>query len=197
VVAEFLANHPGGSDDEAVRATGLGLSKIRRTRAWKEHQEALLARYLEGNPTAGTCDVALALGFSPPKVVGMRAWQEHRARREAARPPRRVAERPLTAAALACRPDPSSADPADRVGDRDTLFRVIVEGADPDTRARLNRLPAARQEALVAHVVGVMDGAAGGRGAGETRQLLVTVAQSWLDDQEQEGRRRGRAGRGP
>jgi len=57
VVAQFLAGPPRPPPDEGVLATGLNLSKLRRTRAWKEHQEALLARHTPGNPTAGPCAV--------------------------------------------------------------------------------------------------------------------------------------------
>jgi hypothetical protein len=192
--------HPDASEGEAVRVTGLRLNQVRRTRAWKEHEEALVARYLKGNPTASASDVGRAFGFSQSKVVGMRAWREHQARRQATRPPRRAREQPLTAAVLACRSDPSSVDPADAAGDRDTLFRVLLEDADVDTRARLNRLSAARRKALLEHVVGVTHGEAGTRDADALRQLLVTVAQQWLEEHEQEGWRRGRGGperRGP
>ncbi len=196
VVAQFLAGRPGASLDEAVSATGLGPGQVRRTGAWKEHEEAQLARYLGANPTAGAADAQRALGFSRPKVVGMRAWAEHQARRQAARPPRRPRERPLTEAALACRPDASSADPADGAGGRDQVFRAIVEVADADTRARLHALPAARHGELVEHVLGQTDGAEVLGDAAATRQILVTLAQAWLEDQEQQERRERRAERG-
>ena len=76
------------------------------------------------------------------------------------------------------------------------LFRVILEGADADAQARLHGLPTARQAALIEHVLGQMDGATEARDGAATRQVLVSIAQSWLEEDEQQWRRRGPRGAG-
>jgi hypothetical protein len=193
-----VAEHPNADVQAVMRDTGLTERKVQRTRAWKEHDEGRLERYLGDHPRAGTADVARAFGFSPAKAVRMRAWQAHQARRQAERARRPVRERPLAPATLACRADDGAADPAARISTREQLFRVLVERAEPEARARLHRLTSAQRESLLDHLLRSTDGAAPAGAGGEERlAIALAVVDSWLDEHEheQEQRHAGRRGR--
>jgi hypothetical protein len=196
LVGRCLTDNPAASLKEVMSETGLTEGKIRRTSAWKDHEEGLLNDYLKDCPQATTADVAAALGFSAAKTAGMRAWKDHRARREAARPRHQVKERPLARATLECRPDKGTVDPTETAERRELIFRAVLEDADRDTKARLNGLTDGEREALGEHVLMQMDdGAWEGRGQAETRAIVAEVVRSWLEDHEQERRRQGRRGR--
>src|SRR5262249_44329444 len=144
--------------EDVMRITQLSQRKIQRTRAWKDYEQSRLDDYLRANPEADTGDVQKVFHISRAKTVGLRAWKDHQARRRAARPRPRVQERPLTAAMVACHATGASPDPAQRMADREQIFRGIMETAEPETRARLNGLTAADQEELVDHLLASMDG---------------------------------------
>jgi hypothetical protein len=196
LVTRYLAGEPNALIGEVARATGLTKLKIQRTQAWKKHEERRLDTFLRAQPQAGTGDVKQVLGLSPGKTAGMRAWKEHRARKEAAKPPRPVKERPLSDNILCCRPDEAVADPAAKAEDRDQILQVIREEADPDTRGRINRLRPAEQEALLDHIVGTTAGGEGLDTNDSARKLalLLEITKSWLDDHEQECRHARRSG---
>jgi hypothetical protein len=148
-VSRCLAADPSASVEGVVDRTGLTKQRVWRTRAWQDHEEAALAVYLSNHPDATTAEAAAALHCSPAKIVGRRAWKAHHAKKEAAKPPRRVKERPLSRATLECRTDAGAADPTAAPEARDEIFRALLEGADPSTRARLNGLSGVDREALL------------------------------------------------
>jgi hypothetical protein len=198
VVAQCLADNPGAWIQDVMQITKLTERKIQRTQAWKDHEEERLDDYLKNHPKADTGDVEKAFHFSPAKTVGMRAWKDHQARKQAAKPQRRVKERPLTDTMVACRADPSSADPARTISDRDHIFRVVLENADPETRACLNRLSSADRAALMDYLVTSMDGETSENQDGAaTLSILSEVAQSWLVEHEQQARHAEHRGRRP
>jgi hypothetical protein len=192
----FLADHRDASMLQAMNATGLSEQAIRKTQAWKDHEGEMLDQFLKEHPEAHTDDVTRALGFSKAKISGMRSWQEHQARRAAAKPPPRIKERPLTRQVLHCRSDARPAPPDARAEQRDEVLRTIREMADPDTRARLQRLTGAEQEALVDDLSRQMDDGASERpDEQKSRAILLEVARSWLDDHEQQRRHQARRDR--
>ena len=175
-----------------MNVTGLSEWKVLRTQTWKDHAERQLDAYLRPRPDADTGDVQNALGLSRSKVVTMRAWKDHLARKNAARSRRRVEsrERPLTQAVVDCRADESAVDPVATARRREQIFRAVLERSDAHTRAGLNGLRSADRDALVDHLLrSVDDERAEGREAEATVAILVAVAQSWLEEREQEGRR--------
>ena len=135
-VRRCLVGNPTASMDQVKRATELTEWKIRKTAAWKGHEERLFDDYLTPRPEATAGEVAAAFGCSTSKVVGTHTWREHQSRRRAAGPERQAKEQPLTRATLACRPDDTANDPAKLAEARDQLFRQVLETADPDTQAR-------------------------------------------------------------
>jgi hypothetical protein len=193
-VARCLADNAGAWLEDVMRITQLSQRKIQRTRAWKDYEESRLDDYFRANPEADTGDVQKVFHISRAKTVGLRAWRDHQARRQAARPRPRVQERPLTAAIEACHVAGASPDPAERMADREQIFRGIMEAAGPETRARLNGLTAAGQEELVDHLLASMDGAPQ-NGDKAALAVLLEVASSWLTEREQEGRWAKRRGR--
>jgi hypothetical protein len=192
-VRGFLADNGRASIEQARNATGLSRQAIRRTQAWKDHDEELLDTFLKKHPDAHISDVTSALGYCKGKICGMRSWREHEARREAAKPPPRVKERPLTQQVLGCRSDAGSAAPDARAEQRDEILRTIRQTADPDTRARLRRLTGADQEVLVGHLLSHMDDAATERpDVQRSRAIMLAVAATWLEEREQERRHQQR-----
>jgi hypothetical protein len=192
-VRRFLAENRAASMEQVRSATGLGEQQVRRTPAWKDHEGPILNNYLKDHPEAHTGDVAQALGFSPAKTRGMRSWKDHQARRATAKPPPRIKERSLTQPMLTCRADGNSAAPGARAEQCDEVLRTIWELADPDTKARLKQLTSAHQAALVEHVVRQMDdGASECRDEQRSRTILLSVAESWLEEHEQERRHQDR-----
>jgi hypothetical protein len=184
---------------DVAGGTGLTEHKIRRTHAWKEHEESRLDAFLRDHPRAGIGDVQEALGFSAGKIAGMQAWSEHQARKEAAKPPRPVKQVSLSKTMLDCCPNAAAADPGARVADRDELLHTIMEDADPETRALIKRLTQAEREALVDYLLASVDlgDALDTAQSAATRALLVEITRQWLDEHEQEARhsRRGASGR--
>jgi HEAT repeat protein len=193
LVRQYLDAHPSPKLTEATERTALTKQKIRRTQAWKDYEETALDQYLQTHPDAGTGEVGEALECSPSKVVHMRAWKEHMRRKEDAR---QIKERPLTDRTARCRPDEHALDPCEQVDDGDELFHAIVQTADPDTRGRLNRLSLTDQNLLIDHIRSTIgDDALNGEGRKHNLEIAVEVAQSWLEDHEQERRRGNRKGR--
>jgi hypothetical protein len=104
-------------------------------------------------------------------------------------------ERPLSATTTTCRPDNKAPDPTAVVDQRDHIFQCILENVDPETRAALNRLPLAARNELVTRVVSHMDGSPIAEDGTERQRvigIMVEVARSWLEEREQEQRRRSR-----
>jgi hypothetical protein len=181
-----------------MQITGLTEQRIRRTNAWKDHEDQALVAYLSKHPDAETPDIEQEFGFSPPKTVGMKAWRDHKKRKDDAKPPPKIKERPLSDAALTTRPDERAVDPSKPVETRDTLFRAILENADGDTRGQLNRLSTAQRDALLDNVVKTCDiNETGGETYARKLEILLEVTRSWLEDQEQERRRSGQRGQSP
>jgi hypothetical protein len=196
LVRQYLKTHPHPQIDEAKRSTSLSENKIRRTQAWKNYENETLDDHLQRHPDANTSDLQREFGFSAAKTVGMDAWKAHRERIEAAKPPRKVRERPLTDDMAICRPDERTVEPHVRVDHRDQLFRTILENADSDTRGQMHRLPLAEREMLLDHVVrSVEDTAFDGSDKERTLAIVLEVARSWLEVREQEKRECGRKGR--
>jgi hypothetical protein len=198
-VTAYLAINRDPPITDVAGATRLTEHKIRRTQAWKAHEESRLDAFLRDHPLAGIGDVQKALGFSAGKTSGMQAWSEHQARKEAAKPPRRVKQVSLSKKMLDCCPNAAAADPGARVANRDELLHTIMEDADPETRALLERLTQVDREALMDHLLASVDPGNGLDTAQSvaTRALLVEIASQWLDEHEQEARRsrRGASGR--
>jgi hypothetical protein len=196
LVRQYLAAHPKPQLDEAKQVTALSEQRIRRTQAWKDHEENLLDEYLRSHSDAETPDVERAFGFSPAKTVGMVAWIAHRERRGASKPPRKIKERPLTVATAKCRPDKNTVDPRKPVEVRDELFRAILESAEPDTRGRMNRLSQVEKEALLDHILRTSE-LDEFIALGRERALAIAleITQSWLEDREQERRENSRKDR--
>jgi hypothetical protein len=188
-VGRCLADSPAASMAEVTSRTGLREQVVRRTPTWKGHEEALLDEYLRGRPEATAADAAAAIQCSPPKVVGMKPWKDLQARRQAAEPPTRVKDRPLTRRILEVRPDAGSADLAARFEDRDEIFVELRKGADPDTRKRLQGLDDSERRALVDHLSREVLENWQGRDPEATFAVLLLAAQAWLEDQVEEGRR--------
>jgi hypothetical protein len=191
-VSRCLAADPSASLEGVMERTGLTKQQIRRTRAWKEREEAALEEYLSDHPGATAGEAAAALHCSSAKIVGMRAWPAHQAQKEAAKPPRRVKEQPLTRRTLERRPDDGAADPAARMTAREEIFRVLIEEADPETKARLNGLTIPDREALLNYLVTLDDQDLQGRDAEARAAILVQAAQSWLESREQDVRHQTR-----
>ena len=198
-VTAYLATQRDPPITDVAGATRLTEHKIRRTQAWKAHEDSRLDAFLCDHPRAGIADVQKALGFSAGKTAGMQAWSDHQARKEAAKPPRRVKQVSLSKKMLDCCPNAAAADPGARVADRDELLHTILEDADPETRALIKRLTQAEREALVDHLLANVDLGDGLDTAQSAaiRALLLEIARQWLDDDEQEARRssRGASGR--
>jgi hypothetical protein len=196
LVRQYLATHPNPQMDEAMQITSLTEQKIRRTQAWKDHEESLLDDYLRSHPDAETPDVEREFGFSPSKTVGMAAWRAHMERNEASKPPRKIKERPLTDATAKCRPDEHAVDPRKPAEVRDELFRAILEKAVPDTRGHMNKLSQAERDGLLDHLLRTVGFDASD---GLDRERILTTAlevtESWLDNHEQEIRERNRKDR--
>jgi hypothetical protein len=188
-VAQYVAQNPDARMPEVKSVTALSESKIRRTQAWKDHEENQLDAYLQSHPDAGTPEVQQAFGFSCAKTVSMAAWKRRQERRAAANSPREPKTRPLNRATLACRAAEGSQDPAERLSQREEIVRTILEYAAPDLRARLNGLTDTDREALADHVVASLDGTTfAGRDSASNVQIVLEVVASWLDGHEQEKR---------
>jgi hypothetical protein len=194
-VRHYLDRHTDPQIDEAQQITGLTELRIRRTQAWKDCEEKALDAYLRKQPDAETPDVEREFGFSAAKTVGMNAWKDHRERKNAAKPPRKIKERPLGAAAD-FRPDEGAADPSKQVDARDQLLHRILQAVDRDTRGQLNRLSVAEQNRLIDHLLAQCPPTEGGdEGSMDRLTIVVEVARSWLEEREQEGRHSGRKSR--
>jgi hypothetical protein len=190
LVRQYLATHHNCRMEEVIEAAAISESRIRRTQAWKDHEEELLDAYLSGHANATTSDVEREFSFSPAKTVGMRAWKSHRERNEAAKPPRKIKERPLTDAVVKARPDTRAADPFEPIDPREGLFRTILEAEDHDTRGRLNGLSTAERNRLLDYILGQCESAEmGAQGSERNLAIVREVTRSWLDDHEQERRR--------
>jgi hypothetical protein len=188
-VRQYLGTHPNPRIAEAQQITDLTEQKIRRTEAWKDHEEESLNAYLVDHAAATASDVEREFGFSPPKTVGMKAWTAHMERTRASKLPRKVRERPLKDATVRARQDERALDPSERVGQRDSIFRELVESADPDTRAALNRLSSPEQDALVEHILSNIESDFQEWQERENaRALILEIVRSWLEDHEQEVR---------
>jgi hypothetical protein len=190
-VTAYLAIKRDPPITDVAGATGLTEHKIRRTQAWKTHEESRLDTFLRDHPRAGIGDVQKALAFSAGKIAGMQAWSEHQARKEAGKPPRRVKQVGLSKKMLDCCPNAAAADPGARVAARDELLHTIMEDADPETRALIKRLTQAEREALVDYLLASVDpgDALNTAQSTATRTLLVEITRQWLDEHEQEARR--------
>jgi hypothetical protein len=196
LVRQYLAVHPNPQFDEAKQITGLTEQRIRRTQAWKDHEENLLDEYLRSHPDAETPDVEREFGFSPSKTVGMAAWSAHMERKEASKPPRKIKERPLRDATAKCRPDENAVDPHKPVEVRDELFRAILEKAVPDTRGHLNRLSQVERDGLLDHLLSTVEfDAFDGLDRDRILTTALEVTESWLENHEQEIRERNRKDR--
>jgi hypothetical protein len=191
-VSRCLAADPSASVEGVMERTGLTKQRVRRTPAWQDHEEAALAVYLSDHPDATTAEAAAALHCSRSKIVDMRAWESHHAQQQAAKPPPRVKERPLSRGILECRADDGAADPTAAPEAWDEISRRLLEGADPDTRGRLNRLNSIGWEALLHHLVKLGCADLPGYRAEEQRSILEEAALSWLDSWEQELRHQTR-----
>jgi hypothetical protein len=191
-VSRCLAADPSASVEGVMEGTGLTKQRVWRTPAWQDHEEAALAVYLSNHPHATAAEAAAALHCSGSKIVDMRAWESHHAQKEAAKPPRRVKERPLSRGILERRADAGAADPTAAPEARDEISRRLLEGADPDTRGRLNRLNSIGWEALLHHLVKLGCADLPGYRAEEQRSILVEAALSWLESREQEVRHQTR-----
>jgi hypothetical protein len=195
-VRQYLDTHQEPRIDEAVQVTGLKEQLIRRTQAWKAHEEKALQDYLLKHPEAKTPDVRNRFGFSPSKTVTMQAWKAHMERKNAAKPVRRIKERPLPDATLKARPDDRLADQCERVDSRDSILRAVLEAADHDMRGQLNRLSNADQGSLLDYLLAHCDILEGGaQGVEQKLVILIEVTRSWLEEREQERRRMSRSGR--
>jgi hypothetical protein len=72
----------------------------------------------------------------------------------------------------------------------------VLEAADPDTRAQLNRLRDAARRELHEHLMGAIGlGEAESLSAAKGKDILVEAAKSWLEEREQEARRQASEGR--
>jgi hypothetical protein len=197
-VRQYLDTSPNPGMAEARRITALTERKIRRTQAWKDYEEEALNAYLLKHPAASGKDVECAFGFSPAKTAGMKAWTAHMERTRASKPPRKVKERPLKDATVRARPDVRAVDPSKPVDQRDSIFQAVVEFADSDTRAALNRLSSPERDALVEHILNNSESdSQEWQGRENARALILEIAKSWLEDHEQEvreGNRKRRQG---
>jgi hypothetical protein len=193
-IAEYIATHADATLEELMASLGLTPGKIRRTQAWKEHEQKSLEDFLQANPTATAAEAGKALGISDEKVVGMPPWKRHRARVIAATPPSSIKERPLTEATLKLRPDDRAVDPIEQVDNRDQIFRLIIEGLQPSERGKLNRLSPSSREGLIEHVLGCIGSAPLEEPACDHREIVLEVARSWLDEEEQTQRADRRPG---
>ena len=191
-VRRCLAADPSALVKGVMERTGLTKQRVRRTPAWQDHEETVLAGYLRNHPDATTAEAAAAMHCSPAKIVGRRAWAPHHAQKAAAKPPPRVKERPLSPGILECRADGGATDPTAAVEAWDEIFRVLLEGADPDARGRLYDLRGVDREALHNHLLKLDDADLRRRNPEERRDILVEAALSWLESQEQEVRRQTR-----
>jgi hypothetical protein len=194
VVQRCLNDNHTASLQDVTKVTGLSVGKVRRTSAWKDHEERVLDAYLQQHREASTGDVKGAFGLSRSKVVTTNAWKKHRARREAARSRRRVEsrERPLTEAMLSCRADEAAVDPGARISHREQIYQTILEYVTANARARLHSLKSAEREQLLDYLLTHVDGeGVEGREAAAPIELLVEVVYSWLDEHEQETRHAG------
>jgi hypothetical protein len=186
LVAQFIAENPDALFEKAVSETGLSERQIQRTQAWKDHEDRLLDRFLQSNPHCNTTDVQREFGFSPSKTIRMPAWKRHCARREVERSQRPIKTRPLSCSILHCRPDQKSLPQEPNEDARDRIWRWILENADQDTRAGLNRLTEADREALVEHLLANADSSGPEQADQENAlSLALAVCQSWLEDHEQ------------
>jgi hypothetical protein len=193
IVSEYSQRHQNARMPDVVRETSLTESKVRRTDAWKNHENRLLDVYLQAHPDAETPDIKEEFGFSAPKIVGMAAWRQHMDRRLQRKPPPKLKERPLSATTAASCPDKTAHDPTEVVDQRDHLFQCILENADFETRAALNRLPSTARNELVEHVLGRMDGSPVAEDGSERERviaIMIEVSESWLADREQDERER-------
>jgi hypothetical protein len=196
LVSQYLGTHPSPRIDEVIQATGLSEQRIRQTQAWKDHEESALQKYLLDHPDAGTRDVQRNFCFSPAKTAGMNAWKAHMARKKAAKPPRKIKEKQLTDGMVRNRPNDDSADPSEVVDRREQIFRVVLENADPETKAELQRLPETDRASLVEHILRVMDcNDLSARDSTQALQIMMEVAKSWLDEKEQHRREEARSER--
>ena len=191
-VSHCLAEDSSASVQDVAARTGLTVWGVRRTGAWKDRDEAVLAVYLRNHPNATIRNAAAAMDCAGATINGKRAWQAHQAKKEAAKPPRRVKERPLSRKILECRADDGVTDPTAAPEAQDEIFRELFEGADPNTRGRLNRLSSIDREALLDELVKSGCADLHGRNPEERRDILVEAALSWLESQEQDRRRQTR-----
>jgi hypothetical protein len=112
----------------------------------------LINRHLTQHPRAAIRDVAQAVGLSIGKVQQTNAWRHEMSRRNAAKPPPKVKERPLTKKMQASIPDRKVDNIEDidaRIDRRDALWRQTIEEASPGERGRLNAMTRDEREALI------------------------------------------------
>jgi hypothetical protein len=186
-IQHYLGTHPNPPVGEAMESTGLKEQQIRRTQAWKDHEERLLDDYLRTHPSATTTDVQRDLGFSPSKTVEMNAWGAHKERKNAAKPAPQIKERPLTDTTEKLRPDERAVDPGQQIEQRDRIFRELVERAAPRVRGQLNRLAEGDRDRLIDYLLCECDSEQLGTQDPDRRLTIVlTVAESWLDEHAQE-----------
>jgi hypothetical protein len=195
-VAEYVTGHPNAQIADVKSATMLSERIIRRTQAWKKHEDQRLDAYLQDHRDAGTPQVKEALGFCPSKTVMMMAWERHQQRRAVAQSSGEVKTRSLDRSTLECRPDEGVPGPEERISQRDELMRKILEHAPANVRGRLNGLTAQVREAFLDSVVESLDGQVDA-GEEEARkvEILLAVTESWLEEHEQEQRHAHLVGR--
>jgi hypothetical protein len=190
-VARYLKDHPTALIAEVRTGTELSEQRICRTKAWKNHQEALLKDYLERSPGATVADAAAFLCCSPAKIVTMSAWKSYQARKEATVPQCRVKDRRLTRLMLEGRADDKTADPTGQAEAQDELFQQLMQAVKPETRLQLKKLHAEEKLALIKHLLEEVDlGQVDGLDPKDRFDVLVQLSESWLEKWEQEVRYR-------
>jgi hypothetical protein len=187
-VRRSLEGNPSATIDEAAAATDLTETAIRRTNAWKRHEDKGLGAYLEGNPDATAADAATATGFSAAKIVSMDAWKAHQAKKEARKPEPEIKERQVKEAAWRVISAPGG-DPSQGMEAREHLFLHLIDWAEPKERALLHRLKQAERDKLIRHILENCDyGEIEKMEPDKKQQVVNVVAQSWLDSHEEEKR---------
>jgi len=152
-------------------------------------------QFLQQHPDADGGDVLRKFGFSPAKTNGMAAWATHMEHKEASEPPPKIRERQLTKSIAKWHENARAEAPEKRVDDRDPLFRKIIETATAETRAKLNRLKAPERNALLDYVLEEINPKSDSNHQ-NVLEIMVALAESWLEKHEQNQRQNQRAQKG-
>jgi hypothetical protein len=201
ILTDYLARHPDATEEDTAKAAGWGVTKLRKSKAWRDHRNARLAAFYEDKPEATAGEAAAYLGVAESTLVGMQAHKDHKAGKE--RKPPKTKEVPMTQQRIRRAEDQRWREAKhERTYTEDggmfenldtfrTALRNLFDGDDhEDTRYRslVNRLKKATLEELLDHLKAQAAWFnSDSEKPEEQQQKVKLLAASWLErweDQE-------------